>query len=248
MRRQGPIRRSLAVALQNFGQLSARIGDWPSALASTLEAQEIHEALGQPADLIAIYLIRSQLYLALGQRDRSRHYANLAHAQLVPSVSRLHTPVVQSMLAKVTDAPADAIGLHRTAAAGLRENRRHADAAAELIELAEVAAELGDSTTAQQALSETQLEVLRNQHRLRARHHLVAARLQLLQGDAAGAIALLREAADIFATVRDHHGAYQTALAQAAAELQRDDATAALTQLSLAVDAQEHLLASVPTP
>ncbi|MCB1590220.1 MAG: CHAT domain-containing protein, partial [Xanthomonadales bacterium] len=92
------------------------------------------------------------------------------------------------------------------------------------------------------------LEVLRNQHRLRARHHLVAARLQLLQGDAAGAIALLREAADIFATVRDHHGAYQTALAQAAAELQRDDATAALTQLSLAVDAQEHLLASVPTP
>ncbi|MCB1640798.1 MAG: tetratricopeptide repeat protein [Xanthomonadales bacterium] len=248
MRRQGPNRRSLALALQNFGQLTARIGDWPSALASTLEAQEIHEALGQPADLIGIYLIRSQLFLNLGQLERSRHYADRAQRQLAPSVAALLTPAVLSMQAKAAQTAADAITLHRAAAAGFRENRRHADAAAELIDLAEAAAELGDWTTAQQALSETRLEVLRSQHRLRARHHLVAARLQLSQGDAAGSVALLSEAANIFATVRDHRGAYQTALAQADAELQRADATAALTQLSLAVDAQEHLLASVPTP
>lgn len=248
IRRRGPSKRSLALALQNMGQLNATVGDWRSALASTLEAQQLLESLGQPADLVSIYLIRSQIYLDLGQRERASYYTELARAQLAPTVAPLHGPFVDSMLAQLNPDTAAAMAQHRAAARGHRQNGRLASAVLARLDEAELAASIGDWSVLTEALSEIALDIARTRPGLRARQQLLESELRLARADLRSASELVDQAEASFLQLRDYRGAFKAALLRARIMLGSQRHAQTESALLAAVDAYRRLTASVPTP
>lgn len=241
LRRAGTDRASLGTVLTNLAVFEARTGAWPDALAHSLEAQNVFEAIGNQPRVAGVLLMRGWIYDNLREPVRAREYVQRSLALATKIGDKGAITAARSVLAQSDTDDAAAAAAHREAIAWYDETHQSEWEIDERLELARRFDALGNAADRDAELAKVDALLRDAGSRVQsARAAMLRATVAQRDGRDADALAQIDQAIALRAQARQPDGLALARLAKARVERRAGRADAALAQIERALEELRH--------